>query len=303
MLSMLVHTFQNRGVFTMTKLMPASVFVSTIRFKTLYDMHLRGGPPARRPQPKSPISGHPQMRGVVLKVLIKKPKKPNSANRKCVLVRLTNGKETVAWIPGEGHNLQEHSQVLVEGGRKPDLIGVKIRVIRGKLDCAPDSPYTVPNLLSICRIAASPVLVHLIINGHFSYTLSLFTVAATTDILDGYIARRFPTQRSTFGSIIDPVADKILVASMFLSLTYCQMIPALLTIVVIARDVCLITTGLYLRLSTMRSFDQSLGSVFHFSTQTVKITPTILSKFALVTATLIKPIGNYDLQTTLNILR
>ncbi|KRY52919.1 putative cardiolipin synthase 1 [Trichinella britovi] len=171
-----------------------------------------------------------------------------------------------------------------------------------------DSPYTVPNLLSICRIAASPVLVHLIINGHFSYTLSLFTVAATTDILDGYIARRFPTQRSTFGSIIDPLADKILVASMFLSLTYCQMIPALLTIVVIARDVCLITTGLYLRLSTMRSFDQSLGSVFHFSTQTVKITPTILSKintfmqFALVTATLIKPIGNYDLQTTLNIL-
>ncbi|KAL1230432.1 Small ribosomal subunit protein uS12m [Trichinella spiralis] len=121
----------------MTKLMPASVFVSTVRFKTLYDMHLRGGPPARRPQPKSPISGHPQMRGVVLKVLIKKPKKPNSANRKCVLVRLTNGKETVAWIPGEGHNLQEHSQVLVEGGRKPDLIGVKIRVIRGKLDCAP----------------------------------------------------------------------------------------------------------------------------------------------------------------------
>ncbi|KRX18154.1 putative cardiolipin synthase 1 [Trichinella nelsoni] len=191
-----------------------------------------------------------------------------------------------------------------------------------------DSPYTVPNLLSICRIAASPVLVHLIINGHFSYTLSLFTVAATTDIvnktsftrlwsvvlifivlqLDGYIARRFPTQRSTFGSIIDPLADKILVASMFLSLTYCQMIPALLTIVVIARDVCLIMTGLYLRLSTMRSFDQSLGSVFHFSTQTVKITPTILSKintfmqFALVTATLIKPIGNYDLQTTLNVL-
>ncbi|KRZ75716.1 28S ribosomal protein S12, mitochondrial [Trichinella papuae] len=137
MLSMLVHMFQNHGAFTMTKLMPASVFVSTVRFKTLYDMHLRGGPPARRPQPKSPISGHPQMRGVVLKVLIKKPKKPNSANRKCVLVRLSNGKETVAWIPGEGHNLQEHSQVLVEGGRKPDLVGVKIRVMRGKLDCAP----------------------------------------------------------------------------------------------------------------------------------------------------------------------
>ncbi|KHJ43706.1 ribosomal protein S12 [Trichuris suis] len=109
----------------------------SVRWKNLFEMHMRGGRPERRPQPKSPISGHPQMRGVVLKVLIKKPKKPNSANRKCVLVRLTNGKETVAWIPGEGHNLQEHSQVLVEGGRKPDLIGVKVRVIRGKLDCAP----------------------------------------------------------------------------------------------------------------------------------------------------------------------
>lgn len=103
---------------------------------TLEEMHFRGGPPLRGPRPKSPISGHPQLRGIVLKTLIKKPKKPNSANRKCVLVRLTNGKEVTAWIPGEGHNLQEHSQVLVEGGRKQDLIGVKVRVIRGKLDCA-----------------------------------------------------------------------------------------------------------------------------------------------------------------------
>ena len=94
-------------------------------------------PPWRKPRNKIAISGQPRMKGTVLKVLIKKPKKPNSANRKCVHVRLSNGRETIAWIPGEGHNLQEHSQVLIEGGRRKDLIGVRVKVVRGKLDCAP----------------------------------------------------------------------------------------------------------------------------------------------------------------------
>ncbi len=114
-----------------------SPFLSFTGGYTVDQQHFRGGAPKRYSRGKSPISGHPQMRGVVLKVLIKKPKKPNSANRKCVLLRLTNGKEVTAWIPGEGHNLQEHSQVLIEGGKKQDLIGVKVKVIRGKLDCAP----------------------------------------------------------------------------------------------------------------------------------------------------------------------
>uniref|UniRef100_A0A915JXB2 Small ribosomal subunit protein uS12m n=1 Tax=Romanomermis culicivorax TaxID=13658 RepID=A0A915JXB2_ROMCU len=72
----------------------------------------------------------------IVGVFSRNPKKPNSANRKCVVVRLSNGKEVTAYVPGEGHNLQEHSQVLVEGGRKKDLIGVKCKVIRGKYDCA-----------------------------------------------------------------------------------------------------------------------------------------------------------------------
>ena len=76
------------------------------------------------------------MKGIVLKTLIKKPKKPNSANRKCVLVRLTNGKEKIAFVPGEGHNLQEHSVVLVYRKRVRDVPGLKLRVLRGHLDCA-----------------------------------------------------------------------------------------------------------------------------------------------------------------------
>jgi len=85
---------------------------------------------------KSVLDGQPQMKGIVLKTLIKKPKKPNSGNRKCVLVRLSNGKEMAAYIPGEGHNLQEHNIVLVRGGRTKDVPGLKIKVIRGAYDCA-----------------------------------------------------------------------------------------------------------------------------------------------------------------------
>ncbi len=65
------------------------------------------------------------------------PKKPNSALRKVAKVRLSNGREIIAYIPGEGHNLQEHSIVLVQGGRVKDLPGVKYKIIRGVLDCAP----------------------------------------------------------------------------------------------------------------------------------------------------------------------
>jgi len=83
-----------------------------------------------------PLDSRPQMKGVVLRTLIKKPKKPNSANRKCVLVRLSNGKEKVAYVPGEGHNLQEHNVVLVRFGRVKDVPGLRIKVIRGKYDCA-----------------------------------------------------------------------------------------------------------------------------------------------------------------------
>jgi small subunit ribosomal protein S12 len=76
----------------------------------------------------------PQRRGVCLQVTTRTPKKPNSALRKVARVRLSNGEEVTAYIGGEGHNLQEHSIVLVEGGRVPDLPGVRYHVVRGALD-------------------------------------------------------------------------------------------------------------------------------------------------------------------------
>ena len=79
---------------------------------------------------------NPQLRGVCLKVFTRTPKKPNSALRKVAKVRLTNGQEIIAYIGGEGHNLQEHSIVLVRGGRVKDLPGVRYHIVRGALDTA-----------------------------------------------------------------------------------------------------------------------------------------------------------------------
>ncbi len=80
------------------------------------------------------LQGCPQKRGVCVRVYTTTPKKPNSALRKIARVRLTNGMEVTAYIPGEGHNLQEHSVVLIRGGRVKDLPGVRYHIIRGTLD-------------------------------------------------------------------------------------------------------------------------------------------------------------------------
>ncbi len=82
------------------------------------------------------LQGNPQKRGVCVQVRTQTPKKPNSALRKVARVRLSNGVEVTAYIPGEGHNLQEHSVVLVRGGRVKDLPGVRYHVVRGTLDAA-----------------------------------------------------------------------------------------------------------------------------------------------------------------------
>ena len=86
---------------------------------------------------KSPaLQSSPQKRGVCVRVYTQTPKKPNSALRKVARVRLTTGAEVTAYIPGEGHNLQEHSIVLVRGGRVKDLPGVRYKIVRGALDAS-----------------------------------------------------------------------------------------------------------------------------------------------------------------------
>jgi len=98
---------------------------------------IRKGRAAPKSKVKTPaLRGAPQKRGVCTRVFTVTPKKPNSALRKVARVRLTNGMEVTTYIPGEGHNLQEHSVVLVRGGRVKDLPGVRYKVIRAALDTA-----------------------------------------------------------------------------------------------------------------------------------------------------------------------
>ncbi|KAI9428372.1 ribosomal protein S12 [Lactarius indigo] len=116
-----------------------STFVNTFHstapaFRTL-NQAMRRKRPQRKTLSKAPLLDvNPQRKGIVMQVFTAKPKKPNSAKRKVARVRLTSGKVLQAYIPGEGHNLQEHSVVLVRGGRAQDLPGVRYKLVRGASD-------------------------------------------------------------------------------------------------------------------------------------------------------------------------
>ena len=101
---------------------------------TINQLVKQGRSPLRAKRKSPALQKCPQRRGVCLLVKTMTPKKPNSALRKVARVRLTNGQEVTAYIPGEGHNLQEHSVVLVRGGRVKDLPGVRYHIVRGCLD-------------------------------------------------------------------------------------------------------------------------------------------------------------------------
>ena len=101
---------------------------------TINQLVRKGRAPSPEKSKVPALGGSPQRRGVCTRVYTTTPKKPNSALRKVAKVRLTNGYEVVSYIPGEGHNLQEHSVVLIRGGRVKDLPGVRYHILRGVLD-------------------------------------------------------------------------------------------------------------------------------------------------------------------------
>ena len=103
---------------------------------TINQLVRKGRKPIRKKEKAPALQGSPQKRGVCIRVYTTTPKKPNSALRKVARVRLTNGIEVTTYIPGIGHNLQEHSIVLIRGGRVKDLPGVRYHVIRGTQDTA-----------------------------------------------------------------------------------------------------------------------------------------------------------------------
>ncbi|ORY21459.1 ribosomal protein S12/S23-domain-containing protein [Naematelia encephala] len=118
-----------------SRLSPIRSFSSSSPAQATINQVLRGARTRKTLESRAPaLEGHFQKKGVCAKVMTKKPKKPNSANRKVCRVKLSTGNMITAYIPGEGHNLQEHSVVLIRGGRLKDLPGVRYKVVRGAQD-------------------------------------------------------------------------------------------------------------------------------------------------------------------------
>uniref|UniRef100_A0A3P8T6L2 Cardiolipin synthase (CMP-forming) n=1 Tax=Amphiprion percula TaxID=161767 RepID=A0A3P8T6L2_AMPPE len=161
-----------------------------------------------------------------------------------------------------------------------------------------ENPWTIPNLLCLSRILLAPFLGHLIVQQHFHLSLALFTLAGATDLLDGYIARTWPTQKSALGSALDPLADKILISILYVSLTYAELIPAPLTALVIFRDIGLIAAVFWVRYKTVPP-PVTLSKFFNPCYTTAQLKPTLFSKvntaiqLCLVAASLAAPVFQY----------
>ncbi|XP_076834435.1 cardiolipin synthase (CMP-forming) [Brachyhypopomus gauderio] len=170
-----------------------------------------------------------------------------------------------------------------------------------------ENPWTIPNILCLARMALSPALAYLVIGQHFHASLGLFVFAGATDLLDGYIARNWPKQKSVLGSVLDPLADKILISVLYISLTYAQLIPVPLTALVLCRDVALIAAVFYVRYKTVTP-PVTLSKFFNPCYTTAQLKPTLISKFNtamqlfLVAASLASPIFHYTDSVLLHLL-
>ncbi|GMS80623.1 hypothetical protein PENTCL1PPCAC_2798 [Pristionchus entomophagus] len=155
--------------------------------------------------------------------------------------------------------------------------------------------FTIPNALCVFRIGMTPVIGSLVVTGSYTPALSLFVVAAITDMLDGLIARNVRGQKSLLGSVLDPVADKLLVGTLFITCTYAALIPVPLTALVLTRDVSLIVGGFYKRYQTMHP-PITLSRFFDSRVSSMQIVPTLVSKvntvlqLSVVTFALVVPI-------------
>ncbi|KAI6190651.1 Cardiolipin synthase [Aphelenchoides bicaudatus] len=150
-----------------------------------------------------------------------------------------------------------------------------------KLADIKDNIYTLPNALCVARICATPVIGYLVVKEMYVPACGLFVVAGLTDMLDGQIARSFPSQRSLFGTMLDPVADKLLIGTLFVTLSYAQLIPYMLTAVVFARDFLLLFGAFHHRYKTLEP-PRTLQRYFNPSISSIEIKPTFTSKLNTV---------------------
>ncbi|XP_041767858.1 probable cardiolipin synthase (CMP-forming) isoform X2 [Anopheles merus] len=157
---------------------------------------------------------------------------------------------------------------------------------------------TVPNLLCIGRIVASPYLGYVIVQGDFRLAMGMLIVAGLTDLADGLIARHWPNQASRLGSFLDPMADKVLVGSLVIAMSYIDLLPLWLTAMILFRDVFLIGAGFVIRYISLPQ-PRTLSRYFDVTHATAQLAPTFISKLntavqlVTVAATLGAPIFSY----------
>uniref|UniRef100_A0A669P702 Cardiolipin synthase (CMP-forming) n=1 Tax=Phasianus colchicus TaxID=9054 RepID=A0A669P702_PHACC len=172
------------------------------------------------------------------------------------------------------------------------------RSVAGRYAEPYENPWTIPNILSMARMGLAPVLGYLIVEENFNVALGVFVLAGVTDLLDGFIARNWANQKSALGSALDPLADKILISVLYVSLTCTNLIPVSLTSMIILRDVALIAAVFYVRYKTL-SPPRTLSRYFNPCYATAQLKPTFISKMntavqlILVAASLAAPVFNY----------
>lgn len=160
-----------------------------------------------------------------------------------------------------------------DGGEKKEAT----KIYSSQASTSSTSPMTIPNILSFSRICTSPIISYLIVAEYHGFASLALIISAFTDVLDGSIARRFPSQRSSIGCLLDPIADKILVNTAFLTLAYVSLIPVPLAVIVLLRDIFLIVGVALFRYQTMAA-PNSLKRFFDFSISPLSVTPTNTSK-------------------------
>ncbi|XP_062577780.1 probable cardiolipin synthase (CMP-forming) [Saccostrea cucullata] len=141
-----------------------------------------------------------------------------------------------------------------------------------------ESIKTIPNVITTCRIISAPFLGYMVTHGQFEMALGLFIVAGITDLLDGYIARNFKGQMSSFGTFLDPLADKVMMTVMFTTLSVAHIVPVPLTVIVVGRDLFIIAATFYIRYISLNP-PVTLKNFFDVSNASVSLHPSTLSKY------------------------
>jgi len=195
--------------------------------------------------------------------------------------------------------LEKKKQLLKE---KKQQIQENIRDRKTKVEevIERENIFTIPNFLCIGRIAMSPYLGYVIIQSNYSVAIGLLIVAGLSDFADGYIARNWEGQKSNFGSFLDPLADKTLVASLVISMTYSNLMPLWLTSVILFRDIFLIAAAFVIRYNSLPPEHRTLTKYFDATHVTAQLAPTFISKvntavqLFTIASSLGAPVFNYS---------